>query len=38
MPRQMEQQMLVLLLLLLLLLLVRSLTPRYFTKRTRRHP
>ena len=37
MPRQMEQQMLVLLL-LLLLLLVRSLTPRYFTKRTRRHP
>ena len=38
MPRQMEQQMLVLLLVLLLLLLVRSLTPRYFTKRTRRHP
>ena len=40
MPRQMEQQMLLLLLLLVLLvlLLVRSLTPRYFTKRTRRHP
>ena len=25
-------------LLLLLLVVVRSLTPRYFTKRTRRHP
>ena len=40
MPRQMEQQMLllVLVLALVLLLVVRSLTPRYFTKRTRRHP
>ena len=40
MPRQMEQQMLLLVVVMVvvLLLLVRSLTPRYFTKRTRRHP